>query len=143
MIAMTTFCGMGVLGSIMLTRTSRATSERVRAVTQGHRHITQGTQSSKELQKKVFAAVLWVRLHLGMSEDPRLRARFARAGFKSASSRDMYMAARMLVPIGALGVGSLIPSHKFLCMIALAGISYLAPNIVLERLIKRRREKIR
>ena len=143
MTALTIFCGVGALASFLLTRASRATSERVLTVTQGQHRPLRDKQRSQELQKKVFAIVHWLRSHLGMSEDPRLLERFTRAGLKSNSQRDMYMAARMLGPVAAFAVGSFIPSNRIFWMATLAGISFLAPNIILQRLIKRRREKIR
>jgi tight adherence protein C len=97
----------------------------------------------KDLQRNVFASVHWIRGMMGMSADSKLLDRFAKAGLKSAAHRDAYFAGRMLGPVAAIGIASFITSNRYFWMIALAGISYLAPDIALQRLVKRRREKIR
>src|ERR1700759_2700930 len=93
-IAITIFSGMGLLGSIMLTRTSRAVSERVIQVTVG---VTTAAVRSKpekskkaELQKNIIAGVRWIRSKLAMTEDPRLIQKFTQAGFKTSAARDTY-----------------------------------------------------
>jgi tight adherence protein C len=43
----------------------------------------------------------------------------------------------------ALGIGMFIPSERYFWMMALPAAAFIAPNITLSRLIKRRREKIR
>jgi len=146
-IAITVFSGMGLLGSIMLTRTSRAVSERVIQVTAGvsTAAVRERPEKSKkaELQKNVFAGVRWVRSKLGMTEDAKLLAQFAHAGFKTSSARDTYFAAKMLGPLVAVLLGSFVVNSRFFAMTAMGGVCYLLPDMVLKRLIKRRREKIR
>ncbi len=138
------FSCMGLLASFMLTRTSRAVSERVLQATQGMAVRAEPKQSqTAELQKKLFKAVHWVRTRLGMNENARLLERFASAGLRSVSARDAYFAARMVGPLVAALAGSLIPFHRLSFMLVLGAVFYIAPDFVLQRLIKRRREKIR
>ena len=143
-IAITVFSGMGLLGSIMLTRTSRAISERMFQVTLGTTVKTQPKVSkSNELQKSIFAGVRWIRSRLGMTENAKLLERFAQAGLKSSGARDTYFAAKLLGPVGAVLLGSFVPDSRVFAMCAMGGVTYLLPDMILNRLIKRRREKIR
>jgi tight adherence protein C len=143
-ISIMVFSAMGLLGSVMLTRSSRAASERMFQVTLGVSAKTQPRPSrSNEVQKNLFAAVHWVRSRLGMTENAKLLERFAHAGLKSSGARDTYFAAKLLGPVAAILIGSFIPSSRAFAMAALGGIFYLLPDIILNRLIKRRREKIR
>lgn len=142
-IALTIFLAVSLLASIVLTRTSRATKQRAFVVTHGSTKVRTKTDRKNEIWKKVYASVHWIRTRLGMSVDSRLLDRFSRAGFKTGSHRDAYFAARMLGPVAAIGIASFISSNRYFWMASLSGIAYLAPDIILERLIKRRREKIR
>lgn len=135
---------LGLLFSIMQTRSSRSVSVRLLQVAQGDGHIVQPTDTlATRLQSKIFAGVGWMRHRLGMTEDAKLLERFAGAGFRTAVARDTYFSARMLGPAVAVLLGSFIPSHRVVCMIALGGVCYLLPDMILSRLVKRHREKIR
>jgi tight adherence protein C len=138
------FSVMGLVGCYMLTRTSRAVTDRVLQVAMGQASRT-GPRKSKvdEAQKSIFDAVRWIRNRLGMTENSKLLERFAHAGLKSASAKDTYFAARILGPLAAMAAGSFISSNRMFAMMSLGGICYLLPDIILTRLIKRRREKIR
>jgi tight adherence protein C len=144
MAMLTSLCAMGVLASIMLTRTSRVRTQRLLDIALGRQHGGQNNKHPRKLQKKMLEVVNWLRSLLGIGDDPRLLGRFLRAGFTTTSThRDLYQAARIVGPIIALGLGAIIPSHRIFWMLAFAGVVYLAPNFILERLIKRRREKVR
>jgi tight adherence protein C len=138
------FSVMGLIGCYMLTRTSRAVSDRVlRIAMGGPTRAAVKRSTGNELRNRVFETVHWIRTRLGMNETPKLLERFAHAGLKSSAARDTYFAARLLGPVAAVALGSFITDYRMFAMMALGGISYLAPDIVLTRLIKRRREKIR
>ena len=85
----------------------------------------------------------WVRAHLGLAEEADLPERLANAGYKGTFPVDVYNAARILCPWLGLVAGSFIPLWPFLLDGRFAGRRLHQPNIVLTRLIKRRREKIR
>lgn len=141
--ALTVFSGIALLACGVLARTSRATKQRAFVVTHGSMRTEPAVNRNKEVQKRVFAAVHWIRDRLGMSADGKLLERFSKAGLKSGTHADAYFAARMLGPVVAIGLASFIPSNRYFWMISLAGIAYLIPDIILGRLVKRRREKIR
>lgn len=142
-IALTIFSAVGLLLSVIFTRTSRATKERAFVVTHGSTKVRGRTNRKNEIRKRVYASVHWIRARLRMSVDDCLLDRFSRAGFKSGAHMDAYFAARMLGPVAAIAIASFIPSNRYFWMLALAGIAYLTPDIALERMIRSRREKIR
>jgi tight adherence protein C len=138
----TFFSGMGLLASVMLSKTSRATYARVSAVTSRSAAGAKGSHSQQDLKRRIFAAATWLRGRLGLSHKADMLERFAAAGINTASARDLYAAIRIVGPLLGLAAGSLVPAHRMFAMIALAGIAYLAPDIALQRLTKRRRKKI-
>jgi tight adherence protein C len=87
--------------------------------------------------------VHWVRARIGLAEEVNLPERLANAGYKGTFPVDVYNAARVLCPLLGLIAGLLIPMGRSFWGIALPGVAFIAPNLVLTRLIKRRREKIR
>jgi len=142
MLGLTLFCGLSLLASVLVTRTSRSAADRLFAVTRGSTQKS-AKQNSQDVQKKILAAVRTLRGRLGMVEDQKLAGRFVKAGIKSGTGRDFYFAARLVGPVVALLAGSLIPVHRVFAMGGLAGVAYLAPDVLLTRMVKRRREKIR
>jgi tight adherence protein C len=58
-------------------------------------------------------------------------------------STDVYTTSRIVLPLFALLAGFFIPFDRWFWMIALPAGAFIAPNIALTRLIKRRRGKIR
>ena len=143
MMALTIFCGMGALASVMLSRSSRAASERVYAITQGVRQIQKSKPKPRYLQTALLKLVNWLRSVLGMGDDAQLAARLAQAGFRHGKHKDVYLSARILGPIVTLILGSFLPGSRMMWMLGLPAITYIAPDMVLQRMIKRRREKIR
>jgi len=91
----------------------------------------------------LFTAIHWVRARLGLADEADLQQRLANAGYKGTFPADVYNAARILCPLVAFIGGSSIPVSRLFWMTALPAVAFIAPNIVLTRLIKRRREKIR
>jgi len=144
MFMVTGFCGMGLLAAVMLTRVSRATSKRaINVIVSKRTTPVTATPRSGGLRKKLLQGVHWFGERLGMANDPALLKRFERAGLYASSYRDVYLAARVIGPIVALGVASCIAYKRSFWMMSLAGIAYLAPDLLLTRIVKRRVEKIR
>jgi tight adherence protein C len=139
----TIFAAVALAGSFFCTQTSRSTMRRIKEVTNRGRRFRRGAPLATEAGRRLVALIRWARGRAGMSEDIGLPERLARAGYKSAFALDVYSAARILSPLLALAAGCLIPYSRMFWMIALPALGYIAPNIVLTRLVKRRREKIR
>jgi tight adherence protein C len=93
--------------------------------------------------RRFMAMVHWVRARLGLTADADMPERMANAGYKGTLPADLYTAARIFCPLLALIAGSFIPYNRSFWMFALPAVAYIAPNMVLTRMVKRRREKIR
>jgi tight adherence protein C len=123
---------------------SRVTSMRVMQIAAGRvdpRAVKQSRIDS--LRSALFRAIRWGRSQLGMSDDEKLIARFFRAGLKGDTPRDAYFAARFVLPVCAIVLCFFLAANPFGWMAVTGGILYLAPDIILTRLVKRRIEKIR
>jgi len=143
MVTATGFCGMGMLAAIMLSRTSRATSRRMSLMID-HRHQGRATVARpSNLRKNFLKTISWIMERLPIPDDPQLAQRFERAGLYARMYRDLYLVARVGLPILALAFGSCIAYKRSFWMMSLTGIAYLLPDMFVTRLIKGRREKIR
>jgi tight adherence protein C len=142
-IAAAIFSAICLIGSLFWTHTSRSTLQRIREVARDEPNPAGNAPLRTPAGSRLFAAAHWVGKRTGFAGDLSLPERLARAGYQGAIAVDTFAAARIVFPVLALAAGALIPWNRFFCMIALAGIAYLAPDMVLKRLIARRREKVR
>jgi tight adherence protein C len=140
---LTIFSAVGLLLSVILPRRPRSTGQRVLEAVQGRAGGGSLATQENKILLRVLAAGSWLGARTGLAEDATLRGRFIKAGLTSAKQTNAYMTARLLGPVLALSIGSLVPSHKLMWVVSLAGTAYLLPSIVLTWMIKRRREKIR
>ncbi len=127
---------------VLSLRTSRATLNRVLEVTRTDAS-TRTRQVPDQRRQRLAEMVHAVRVRMGLSDDVTLRERIESAGFRGALAVDLYVAARVLLPVLAFAIGSTISWNRMFLMLSLPAICYLLPDIVLQRLIKRRRERIR
>jgi tight adherence protein C len=139
----TLFTAVAVVGLLFSSHTSRATMRRIREVTYRGSRFRRNVPLAKDAGRRLFTMVHWVRARLGLTTDATLPERLANAGHKGTLPSDIYNAARILCPLLGFAAGSLIPYSRTFWMIALSAIGFIAPNIALTRLVKRRREKIR
>ena len=135
--------GMGLLASVMLTRTSRATSHRLFAVTNPDALIETKVSLSDQLKSRLFATATRLREKLGISYKGEMLEKFQAAGIMRSASRDLYMAIRIAAPLAGLGLGMLFGERRGLFVAIFGGVGYLGPDIVLKRMIKSRRQRIR
>ena len=129
-----------------VTRTPRAALQRIREVTYSDRHVRRSVPMGSNAGSRFMAMVHmvhWVRARLGLTADADMPERMANAGYKGTLPADLYTAARIFCPLLALIAGSFIPYDRSFWMFALPAIAYIAPNMVLTRMVKLRREKIR
>ncbi|HEV2275276.1 MAG TPA: type II secretion system F family protein [Acidobacteriaceae bacterium] len=122
---------------------SRFVMQRVLEATQGSSRFEQARPRFGEMAKRLLALTSRLLSTVGIAESAALRERLMRAGFRGPSAFEIYLAARVLGPAVALFAGSFSPAKPVFWMMALPGIAYLAPDIVLQRMGKRRRERIR
>jgi len=139
-----TLFGAATMGGVYVsTRGSRMAARRLRVATQIGPPVTRQWGLRESAGKQVSGLLQWVRVSLGMQQDAGLKANLERGGFRGAEAADAYLAARVLTPLAGLIVGSLLPFNRMVCMLVLTGVGYLLPDMVLQRRIKARREKIR
>lgn len=139
----TVFLTLALAVVIFFTRTSRATLQRISDLTYRGRTYRRSNPLTQTASRRLFASIHWVRAHLGLADEADLPQRLSDSGYKGTFPVDVYNAARILCPLAGLLAGSFIPLYRTFWMIALPPIGFIAPNIALTRLIKRRREKIR
>jgi tight adherence protein C len=139
----TVFFAIALVAGFFFTRTSRATLQRIGELTHRDRTYRRGDPLTHAASRSLFAAIHWLRARLGLADEAGLQQRLANAGYKGTFPADVYNAARILCPLVALIGGSFIPVYRVFWIIALPATAFIVPNIVLTRLIKRRREKIR
>jgi tight adherence protein C len=139
----TVFFAIALAVGFLFTRTSRATLQRIGELTRRDRTYRRGDPLTEAASRGLFTAIHWVRARLGLADEADLQQRLANAGYKGTFPVDVYNAARILCPLVALIAGSFIPVYRVFWIIALPAAAFIVPNILLTRLIKRRREKIR
>jgi tight adherence protein C len=141
--ALTIFISLALILAVHFTRHSRATMVRVHEVTHRRSGYRRSAPRVDAAGRRFFAAIHWLRRHLGLSEAADLTERLTNAGYKGRFPADIYNTARILGPLIAFCIGIFIPVERYFCIIALPAIAFIAPNTILTRLVKRRREKIR
>jgi len=139
----TIFTALALVIVLLSTRTSRATLQRIHELTYRGRNYRRNMPVTKQAGRKFFAAIHWVRGRLGLADAADLPERMTNAGYRCTLPTDVYNAARILGPLIAFAIASFSPWARSFAMFALPALAYIVPNIVLTRLIKRRREKIR
>jgi tight adherence protein C len=100
-------------------------------------------RDKERIQDKLVGIATQLRVHLGLSEDPNLKARLVAAGFNSRNSVDIFFAARLLTPLAGIILGSLIGSSPFFWVMALGGAGYLGPDLWLKQKTSSRKNRIR
>jgi tight adherence protein C len=136
-------CAAGLIALSLLGRGRRTTLRRVQAIVDGRAKPLVPERMSGAMSRKLLAVSAWLRENLGMSVNAELAERFEQAGILEPSHRDAYLVARLLAPILALIAASFIPWSRPLCLMGLPAVAYLAPDILLTRMVKTRREEIR
>jgi tight adherence protein C len=139
----TIFLALAVAILFLFTRTSRATLQRISEVTHRGRAYRRSSPLTQAVGRRLFSTIHWVRARLGLADEMDLPQRLANAGYRGTFPADIYNAARILCPLLGLVAGFFIPLYRVFWIIALPASGFITPNIVLTRLIKRRREKIR
>ena len=140
---LTVFSALLLVGCLALPKDTSKVLQRLEEVTRTDSGRSTRITGSEKLEELSAKAAAWFRAHLWLTEDPGLRFRFASAGLKGAKPGDLYHSARILGPLLALVVGSVIPYARFFWMAALPAIAYLMPDLVLARMIRIRSEHIR
>jgi tight adherence protein C len=137
------FFALAIAVFFSFTRIPRAALQRIREVTYSDRQFQRSVTMSSKAGRRFIAVVHWVRERLGLTADADMPERMANAGYKGTLPVDLYTVARILCPLLALIIGSFIPYNRSFWMFTLPAVAFIAPNMVLTRMVKRRRDNIR
>jgi tight adherence protein C len=137
------FAAIALVGVAIITRRSRATMQRVRELTNRNRDFRRSTPSGSTAGRRFFTAIHWLRAHLGLADAADLPQRLSNAGHRGPIPVDIYTTARIVGPAIAFCGAAFIPTIRVFWMLALPAAAFIAPNIILTRMVNSRREKIR
>jgi tight adherence protein C len=120
-----------------------AEAQRILDVVQSER-VDQRTISGKEqVQTRLLGLATELRVKLGLSENPALKAKLAMAGVRGTASTDIFFASQFLVPAAGAVAGSLIGTNTISYVLGFGALGYMAPNMWLNYKTKGRRKRIR
>jgi len=100
-------------------------------------------RDKERIRDKLVSIAIQLRVHLGLSEDPKLKARLVGAGVQSNNSAAIFFAARLFAPLLGVLLGALIGSSPLFWVMALGGAGYLGPDLWLKHKTSARRSSIR
>lgn len=139
--AITLFCATTLLLSLLFGEQAHVDRRAREAITRTDSPARQ-MNGKKRVGPAFQRLVRDIRARARLTDNARLRERFQQAGWRGSGSAEFYFAAQVLGPIAAIAIGSFIPSYTFFWVSTLAGVTYLAPDLWLERAIKARRARI-
>ncbi len=142
LMALITFCVVVLLLTPDLFRPSPE-AQRILELVKSTRIDRRTIRDKERVQDRLVGLATRLRVQLGLAEDPNIKAKLVAAGIHSSSSADILFAARFLVPLAGVVLGSLMGSNLLLWVTMFGGIGYLAPDIWLKRKTSSRRNRIR
>lgn len=95
------------------------------------------------LSQKLLSLLSQLRLRVGLKENDKLKQRLIAAGLAGPSAADIYFAGRLLGLLGGILLGSLFSDNTFFWICVLAVVGFMAPDLLLTEVARRRRERIR
>ncbi len=141
-IVITAFCAAGLLVVLYVMMPSRH-ARRIMEVTRTPANLEAVAEERTHLAQRALEVVRSVRTRLRLEDNEKLRQRLIAAGRRSKSDIDLYFGLRLMAPLVAIVVATFIPNNSGFWMIALPAVAYLAPDLGLTEMARRRREAIR
>jgi tight adherence protein C len=141
-IVITALCAAGLLVLLYVMMPSR-NARRIMAVTRTPAALDTIVEKETSLAQRALTLVRSVRTRLRFEDNEKLRQRLIAAGRRSKSDIDIYFGLRLLAPLIALVGATFIPSNTGFWMMVLPAVGYLAPDLGLTQMARRRREVIR
>jgi tight adherence protein C len=141
-IAFTAFCTIALLMVPVLLRPSPE-AQRILEVVKCNRPDQRRIGSKEQMHGRLLQLAHDLRSRLGLSDNPKLRARLLAAGMRDSSAADLFFAAQFLTPLLIAFLGSFISENTLFWICAFGVAGYMAPDIWLTRCTKRRKERIR
>ncbi len=143
LLSLTIFCAFAIAGVTLLGRSSSLAAAKNFSEIIAPRREERRAAVTRETSAKVLAFIRLVRSSLRLTDDPFLQRQFECAGLTGSVVKDAYFAARYGGPLVMLVLGSFIPYARIFFMCAGAGIAYLAPALILGRLVKKHRTQVK
>ncbi len=142
LLALIIFCLVTLLLTPDLFRPSPE-AQRILDLVKSTRRDRRTIRDKERMQDILVGIATKLRVLLGLSEDPNLKARLIAAGYNSHNSVDIFFAARLLAPLAGIFMGSLIGSSPIFWVLALGGVGYLGPDMWLKQKTSSRKNRIR
>jgi tight adherence protein C len=140
-IVITAFCAAGLLVMLYRMMPSRY-ARRIMEVTRTTATLDALVEERTGPVQQVLALVRSVRTRLGFEDNKKLRQRLRAAGRRNESDIDLYFGLRLLAPLVAVVAATFIPGDSGIWMIVLPVVAYLAPDLCLTAMTKRRNATI-
>jgi tight adherence protein C len=118
-------------------------AQRILDVSKSDRPDERTIRGKEQMQINLLGVASKLRVRLGLTDNPQLKARLAGAGIHGNASADIFFASQFLVPLAGAVAGSLIGSNTLTWVLGLGVAGYLAPDIWLNRKTSARRHRIR
>ncbi len=141
-IVLTALCAAGLLVGLYMMMPSRH-AKRIMKVTRTPSALELPVVERTTLVQRALTLVGSVRTRLRLADNEKLRQRLIAAGRRSKSDIDLYFGLRLLGPLVAIVVATFIPNNSGFWMLVLPAVAYLAPDLCLTQMARRRRETIR
>lgn len=140
-LAVTVASVVALLFAPLLLRPSRQ-ERRVLEVIKSDRPDQRTISDKERVKEKILELARAFHSRIGFSGDEKLKAKFLSAGLRGANKMDVYLTARVLVPLAGIGGASFISGNTFTWCLVFGGIGYLLPDMWLTRMVKRRQKRI-
>jgi tight adherence protein C len=141
-IAFTVFCVIALLMVPFLMGPSPETTRMYEVVSNVRLEDRVGG-GKEQAQDKLLQVARELRARLGITENTKLKERLQAAGLREASTSDMFFAAQLLTPLVGAFAGSFIPVNTLFWVCAIAAVGYIAPDMWLTMMTRRRTKRIR
>jgi tight adherence protein C len=141
-IAFTIFCTIALLLAPILLRPSPE-AKRILDLVKSNRPDERTIRGKEHFQEGLLQMARDLRARLGIAENPKLQARLISAGLRDARSGNLFLAAQFLTPLVGAFAGSFIPENTMFWIGVCAVVGYMAPDMWLSFMTKRRQNRIR
>ena len=141
-IAFTVFCLIALLLAPMLLKPSPE-AQRILDLVKSNRPDQRTVRGKEQFQEKMLQMARDLRARLGLAENPKLQERLLAAGLRDPSAGDLFFAAQFLTPLVGAFAGSFLPENTMFWIGSCAVIGYMAPDMWLSFMTKRRQDRIR
>lgn len=98
--------------------------------------------AKESVEERLLRVVERIKKMVGISDDGVLKARLASAGILKRGGADIYIVVRFLSPLAGVVGGSFTPGNTLVWSLVGGGLGYLAPDLWLRSMVKRRMKRL-